>query len=571
MDVGQRSSEQDDSKNVKIRVDVAEFAENEEKKSKSDESSLASHPIAENYATADKGEAKRAAARPPTITTTSATTAGTDGLAEECTFNESTEEILQFNEHVSEVNCSKGRRVQASQECEQEIESDNDQKCPDEDVQTTNEDMNYFRNKFVHRSRPLSSGNDAHSAESYLRDLRSRRRRAFSQNRDGSPSGSRFDHGYRLKTSSASLVDKYASKPDEDPAKVPLRWYAGDPEPQPVETVEVSFQLPPPPTRPSIVDRILAESGHNEERRRSRSRWGSDSDRISPKPSSFRRRRREKPPPVQETQEETKPVEVQVSGQDDVDPLSFVEIKSAAQWKAMSEKVSWNFDDEQAAKLEPIEDKGTVKKVSRRDHITYDLSKVNFPPDPSGFAPTKVQQLRLVCWRLKPWNVTRTNAKLFTSQFGIPWGVDCDEVHPGLFIGDKASASTVPFLTKYGITHVLNTAEGREEGLVDLSQEHYAGTNIRYMGFPLWDSPDCNILPYFGCAADFVESALNGGGKCLVNCQMGVSRSASCAMAFLMIKQGFTSVEALTILRKGRDCRPNDGKCYILLPRQNVS
>ena len=31
-------------------------------------------------------------------------------------------------------------------------------------------------------------------------------------------------------------------------------------------------------------------------------------------------------------------------------------------------------------------------------------------------------------------------------------------------------------------------------------------------------------------------------------------------MAYLMMKEGFTSVEALTTLRKGRDCRPNDGK-----------
>ena len=35
------------------------------------------------------------------------------------------------------------------------------------------------------------------------------------------------------------------------------------------------------------------------------------------------------------------------------------------------------------------------------------------------------------------------------------------------------------------------------------------------------------------------------------------------AMAYLMVKEGFTSVEALTTLRKGRDCRPNDGKKQI--------
>ena len=61
------------------------------------------------------------------------------------------------------------------------------------------------------------------------------------------------------------------------------------------------------------------------------------------------------------------------------------------------------------------------------------------------------------------------------AQFGIQWGVDCDEIHPGLFVGDKASASNVAFLRKYGITHVLNAAEGKDEGLVDLNQAHYSG------------------------------------------------------------------------------------------------
>ena len=66
--------------------------------------------------------------------------------------------------------------------------------------------------------------------------------------------------------------------------------------------------------------------------------------------------------------------------------------------------------------------------------------------------------------------------------------------HHFLYIGDKASASNVAFLKRYGITHVLNAAEGIEEGLVDLNPDHYAGTGISYMGFPLWDAP--GNLPY---------------------------------------------------------------------------
>ena len=31
--------------------------------------------------------------------------------------------------------------------------------------------------------------------------------------------------------------------------------------------------------------------------------------------------------------------------EDEEDPLSFIQIKSAAQWKAVSKRISWNFDD----------------------------------------------------------------------------------------------------------------------------------------------------------------------------------------------------------------------------------
>ena len=222
---------------------------------------------------------------------------------------------------------------------------------------------------------------------------------------------------------------------------------------------------------------------------------------------------------------------------DEAKILDAIEIKSAAQWKIMSQRLSW-------------------KEVPDNDDIAHS------PPSAKnldGFVPTKVQQMRLICWKVKPWKQSKQRSRLFSSQFAMGWGVDCDEVYPGLFIGDKSSASNIKFLKKVGITHVLNTAEGKDEGLVDLSESHYAGTDIKYMGFPLWDTPDCNLLPYMGCAADFIGSAIENGGKCLVNCQMGVSRSSSCAMVYLMIKKNMNALDVITQFRQNRDVRPNDG------------
>lgn len=40
---------------------------------------------------------------------------------------------------------------------------------------------------------------------------------------------------------------------------------------------------------------------------------------------------------------------------------------------------------------------------------------------------------------------------------------------------------------------------------------------------------------------------------------MGISRSATCALAFLMIKRGMTFTEAMALVRSRRDIHPNEG------------
>ena len=72
---------------------------------------------------------------------------------------------------------------------------------------------------------------------------------------------------------------------------------------------------------------------------------------------------------------------------------------------------------------------------------------------------------------------------------------------------------------------------------------------------PLWDSTEVKILQYLGCAAEFIKSAMDNGQKILVNCQMGVSRSCTAAMAYLMIYEGMSAIEILRTFRRRRDVR----------------
>lgn len=138
-------------------------------------------------------------------------------------------------------------------------------------------------------------------------------------------------------------------------------------------------------------------------------------------------------------------------------------------------------------------------------------------------------------------------------------GLDCDEVHPNIFIGDACAAKNKLYLKKLGITHVVNTAEGKLFGMVDTDQDFYRNTNIRYLGFSLMDLPVTNISAHFDEVAEFIHSAVTSGGKVLVHCLMGMSRSSTCVLAYLMMKQDMTAVEAITQVRQARDIYPNEG------------
>ncbi|GLH13721.1 Dual specificity protein phosphatase Mpk3 [Gryllus bimaculatus] len=141
----------------------------------------------------------------------------------------------------------------------------------------------------------------------------------------------------------------------------------------------------------------------------------------------------------------------------------------------------------------------------------------------------------------------------------ISVGVDCDEVYPNIFIGDAASARNKAYLKRIGVTHVLNTAEGSAFGMVNTNSAYYKDTGIKYKGIHLLDLPLANISDYFYETADFIEGGVTSGGKVLVHCLMGVSRSSTCVLSYLMIKRKYTAQEALRIVRQNRAVGPNDG------------
>ncbi|CAJ1067973.1 dual specificity protein phosphatase 26-like [Xyrichtys novacula] len=130
-----------------------------------------------------------------------------------------------------------------------------------------------------------------------------------------------------------------------------------------------------------------------------------------------------------------------------------------------------------------------------------------------------------------------------------------DEVWPRLYIGDQHSAENPADLSLHRVTHILNAAHSNRRGQPGI----YESMGITYMGIEAHDSVNFDLSVNFQAAADFIHRALSRGGKVLVHCHVGVSRSATLVLAYLMLKQNLTLVEAICAVKENRGVIPNRG------------
>uniref|UniRef100_A0A4W4HQC8 Dual specificity protein phosphatase n=1 Tax=Electrophorus electricus TaxID=8005 RepID=A0A4W4HQC8_ELEEL len=136
-------------------------------------------------------------------------------------------------------------------------------------------------------------------------------------------------------------------------------------------------------------------------------------------------------------------------------------------------------------------------------------------------------------------------------------GNHVDQVWPNLFLGDMSIANDRYGLWKLGISHVLNAAHGKTH--CQGGHEFY-GSSVEYCGVPADDSPAFDLSVYFRPCADYIHQVLSSpGARLLVHCAVGVSRSASLVLAYLMIHQQFPLLEAIKTVKENRWIFPNRG------------
>ena len=132
-----------------------------------------------------------------------------------------------------------------------------------------------------------------------------------------------------------------------------------------------------------------------------------------------------------------------------------------------------------------------------------------------------------------------------------------DEVTEYLFVSGREPASNADMLKSLQITHIVNcTARTCESPFKDLT----------YLNLYLDDTPKSSIDLLLYEVVDFVRRARSEGGKILVHCEAGVSRSCSFVMGVLIASHEMSfknAFDRVTLVR--RVCNPNAGFCSQLI------
>ena len=119
-----------------------------------------------------------------------------------------------------------------------------------------------------------------------------------------------------------------------------------------------------------------------------------------------------------------------------------------------------------------------------------------------------------------------------------------DWVYDNIYIGESDCIKDQDTVRKEGITAVVRLDQfSRHQGQWE--------DNFTLLDMPI---PDCEYIDgdVIDTVTEFIEKCVDAGDKVLVHCHMGISRSVSMVMAYLIAYERMSLAEAFGTVREGR-------------------
>lgn len=141
---------------------------------------------------------------------------------------------------------------------------------------------------------------------------------------------------------------------------------------------------------------------------------------------------------------------------------------------------------------------------------------------------------------------------------------ECSRIADHIYLGSDAVAQNRELLRQKGITHVLNC--------VGFVSPEYFKSDLVYKTLWLQDTPSEDITSILYDVFDYFEDVREQGGRVLVHCCQGVSRSTSLVIAYLMWREGQSFEDAFQYVKAARGVtNPNMGfACQLLQCQKRV-
>jgi protein-tyrosine phosphatase len=125
-------------------------------------------------------------------------------------------------------------------------------------------------------------------------------------------------------------------------------------------------------------------------------------------------------------------------------------------------------------------------------------------------------------------------------------------VNDWLYISGSGAAEDVSRIVSSGITHVVNAA-------AMVTSTSYPDS-VRCLRLWTADAAGVDLFAIFPVVLEFAVDARSKGGRVLVHCSQGISRSCALSIALIMFFEGLSYTDAMAVVKqKRRVCSPNAG------------
>ncbi|KAG7218618.1 hypothetical protein INR49_019977 [Caranx melampygus] len=111
------------------------------------------------------------------------------------------------------------------------------------------------------------------------------------------------------------------------------------------------------------------------------------------------------------------------------------------------------------------------------------------------------------------------------------------KVTSALFISNARSACSDELIQQEAVTLCINVSK----------QQPFPSTGVTKLQIPVYDDPNEDLYSHFDRCGDAIQKEANRGGRSVVYCKNGRSRSATICIAYLMKHRKLTLMEAVQV------------------------